>query len=172
MSFSRQHHWRVLAIAAAIAVAVAGGGAWLTDLGPWYYALRKPAWQPPDWLFGPAWTVIFALTAAAAVVAWHRTFDARGRAALIAAFAANAVCNLLWSFLFFRLHRIDWALWEVAALWASVFACMIVAGSRTRAAAWLLVPYLLWVSFAAALNFKILQLNVDGTVRVVGGLDG
>jgi tryptophan-rich sensory protein len=147
-------------IAAALsASAVAVLGALTTDLGPWYYRLRKPAWQPPDWLFGPAWTLIFALAALAAVLYWRRRMTREDRLLVIAAFALNGFLNTLWSLLFFRLERPDWALGEVGFLWLSIVALIVLLARGSRGAAWLLVPYLAWVSFASLLNWKIVQLN-------------
>jgi tryptophan-rich sensory protein len=148
----------VLAAAgAALLVAALGGAA--TDTGPWYQALRKPSWQPPDWLFAPVWTLIFALTALAGLRAWLRTPDAKGRDRLLAAYALNALLNILWSVLFFTLRRPDWALVEVAPLWLSVLLIAVVSGRRDRVASWLLVPYLVWVAFAGVLNWSVVELN-------------
>jgi tryptophan-rich sensory protein len=148
-----------VAVAAAAAVAVAVLGAISTDLGDWYYQLRQPAWKPPDWAFGPAWTVIFSLTAVAGVWAWR---DAPGRAArewLLALFALNGFLNVLWSLLYFRLRRPDWALVEVVFLWLSVALLIGALGRYSRRAAWMLVPYLVWVAYAGALNGATVSLN-------------
>ena len=146
----------VIGIAAVIAIAVAVLGALLTDIGEWYLSLEKPAWQPPDWAFGPAWTLIFATTAAAGVLAW---MTGENRPALIAAFAANAILNVAWSALFFRLRRPDWALFEVLFLWLSIAVLIAVCGQIDSRAGWLLLPYLAWVSFAAVLNAAIVRRN-------------
>jgi len=146
--------------AAAIAAAVVGAfGAWITDLGPWYYSLREPAWKPPDWLFGPAWTFIYACAALAGVLAWKNANTARARLWILALFAINVNLNILWSGLFFRLHRPDYALVEVVFLWLSIVALIIVLRRFSTTAGWLLAPYLAWVTFAAALNFEIVNLN-------------
>ena len=149
----------IIGTAAACAAAVAGLGALSTDIGPWYYALHKPAWQPPDWLFGPAWTLIFALCALSAIFYWHDHADRDDRMRVLAAFAANAFFNLFWSLLFFRLKRPDWALYEVGFLWLSILVLMLLQRRGSRRAAWLLAPYLAWVSFAAFLNWTIVKLN-------------
>jgi len=145
--------------AATVAVVVALLGAFVTDLGPWYYDLTKPDWQPPDWLFGPAWTLIFGLAAAAGVSAWRGARASSTRTRIITLFALNIFLNTLWSVLFFRLHRPDWALAEVTFLWLSIVALMHGLWSSSRLASWLLTPYLAWVSFAAVLNFTIVTLN-------------
>lgn len=151
--------WRPIAVAALAATATAALGASATDLGPWYQELRQPAWQPPDWLFGPAWTLIFALTATAGVLAWRVTPRGAARVRVLAWFALNALLNVLWTELFFGLHRPDWALAEVSALWLSIVVLIVVAGRRSRLAGWLLAPYLAWVTFAGALNVAVVRLN-------------
>jgi len=145
--------------AAAAAVLVALMGMLATDLSGWYQALEKPAWQPPDWLFGPAWTLIYALAALAGVSAWRGAADSIGRNRILTLFSLNAFLNVLWSLLFFRLHRPDWALIEVAFLWLSIIALMVGLRPFSRSSFWLLVPYLAWVTFAAVLNATIVRLN-------------
>jgi translocator protein len=142
---------------AAVVIAVLGGS--MTDTGPWYQALKKPEWQPPGWLFGPAWTTIFALAALSAAIAWRDAPTHKHREWLIAMFAANGCLNVLWSGLFFTARRPDWALIEVGFLWLSILLPMIVVGRYSNKAGLLLVPYLAWVSFAAFLNYTIVQLN-------------
>ncbi len=134
-------------------------GGILTEIGPWYRGLKKPSWQPPDWLFGPAWTVILGLAAWAAVLSWNGAVDETGRMTVIALFAANFVFHFLWSPLFFTRKRPDWALVEVPFLWASVLALAIGLREYSVLASWLVVPYLAWVSFAAILNLVIVRLN-------------
>ena len=159
---SRPGHARPVATA-AIAVFSAFGigaiGALVTQLGPWYFALAKPAWQPPDWLFGPAWTLIFALAALSGALAWRGAVTRAERVRFIGAFALNAVLNIGWSWLFFRAHRPDWALAEVALLWLSIVAMIVAVAPLSKAAGWLLAPYLAWVTFAAFLNWTIVRLN-------------
>jgi tryptophan-rich sensory protein len=155
----RLDRWKPIAAAALSATAVAVLGALATQLGKWYYTLHKPSWQPPDWLFGPAWTLIFALTALAGVLYWREPVSRNHRLELLAAFLLNAFLNLLWSLLFFRLERPDWALYEVGFLWLSIVLLIVLLARGSRVGAWLLVPYLAWVSFASFLNWKIVQLN-------------
>jgi tryptophan-rich sensory protein len=145
--------------AAAGAIVVAGLGTWATELGPWYAQLRQPDWKPSDLWFGPAWTLIYTLAATAAVKAWFGAASRRDRARLVAAFALNGVLNVLWSWLFFRARRPDWALAEVGLLWLSIVLLIVLAARASTSAAWLLAPYLLWVAFAAALNLAVVRLN-------------
>ena len=151
--------WRPIAGAAAAAIAVAGLGAAATDLGPWYQSLVKPSWQPPDWLFGPAWTLIYALTAISGAVAWSAARDARSRTRILALFALNALLNVTWSELFFGFQRPDWALAEVGLFWMSILMLIVVLRRYSRTASLLLWPYLAWVTFAAFLNLAVVRLN-------------
>jgi benzodiazapine receptor len=146
-------------IAFICASCVAGLGALMTDLGPWYHSLRRPSFQPPDWLFGPAWTTIFAMAAIAGALAWQARPPLRLWARITSLFAVNGVLNIAWSAIYFRLHRPDWALAETLALWLSVLALIFVLRQCTRTGALLMMPYLLWVSFAAVLNLAVVRLN-------------
>ena len=147
------------AIAAVAASFTAAVGATITDIGPWYQALVQPGWAPPIWLFGPAWTVIFMLCTISGTTAWMATRTRGGAEAIIGLFAINGFLNLLWSFLFFRLHRPDYAALEVGVLWSSIAALIVVIWPVSRPSALLLLPYLVWVSFAAILNRAIVELN-------------
>ena len=149
------------AIIAAIlwAVILAIAGAVLTDIGSWYRDLKKPGWQPPDWLFGPAWTIILGLAAWAALLSWSEATSPSDQAIILSVYGANFLFHLLWSPLFFRYQRPDWALVEVLFLWLSVLAMLIMAWRFTPLAGAMILPYFLWVSFAAVLNARIVQLN-------------
>ncbi len=159
MITSTAPRWKPILIAALCAAAVAALGALMTDLGPWYFNLQKPTWQPPDWLFGPAWTLIFGLCALSGYLAWRNAPNRGGRDGVIALFALNAFLNVLWSGLFFRMRRPDWALPESALLWLSILLMIIVLQRYSKWAAALLVPYLAWVSFATILNWAVVRLN-------------
>lgn len=130
-----------------------------TDIGPWYRSLEQPPWKPPDALFGPAWTLIYACAGVAAVKAWQRARSREWREWMLGLFALNAFLNVLWSLLFFRLRRPDWALAEVGLLWLSVLVLVVFLGRVSRASGWLLAPYLAWVAFAATLNLAVVQRN-------------
>lgn len=149
-------------IAAGVAVFLGVAGGLLTEIGPWYRGLRKPRLQPPDWLFGPAWTIILGLAAWSAVIAWEAAATPGERSLVVLLFGANAMLHLLWSPLFFKLKRPDWALVEVAFLWASLVALVVGLYPISPKASLLISPYLLWVSFAAWLNWQIVRLNPRG----------
>lgn len=146
-------------IAGFVATMIALVGMTITELGPWYRSLAQPAWAPPDAVYGAAWTAIYAFAALAGVSAWLAMPHGREREWLIGLFALNGFLNIAWSLLFFRMQRPDWALIEVVGLWISVAILLIYVGRRTRWGALLLVPYLLWVSFAGVLNQAIVALN-------------
>ncbi len=136
-----------------------GVGGLMTHVGAWYAALRKPSWNPPNWLFGPAWTVILGLAAWAGVLAWTAAPDPAARWRIGVLYGVNMVLHALWSPLFFTLQRPDWALIEAPLLWLSVLALVVGLAPFSTLAAWLLAPYLLWVAFAVVLNATIVRLN-------------
>ena len=145
-------------VAALGALTLAGVGGLLTTIGPWYRALRKPGWQPPDWAFGPAWTIILSMAAISAVLAWRAATPDLYPMVLIL-FGVNALFHLLWTPLFFNLRRPDWAFIEVTFLWGSLAAMIIRLWPISVTASLLLVPYIAWVTFAAYLNWTIIRLN-------------
>ena len=136
-----------------------GVGAWLTKLGPWYYALRQPTWKPSDLWFGPVWTTIFVLAGVAWWLAWGRAVTPADRALIVTAYLVNGLLNAGWSYLFFYRQRPDWGLLEVPFLWLSIVGLIVVVGRLSPLGGWLLVPYLVWVSFASVLNRAIVRLN-------------
>lgn len=146
-------------VAGGAAVVLGIGGGIATTIGPWYKNLRKPPWQPPDWLFGPAWTLILGLAAVSAGMAWNAAPDAGARTRVLILFGCNAFFHALWSPLFFNLRRPDWALIEVIFLWASLAALTVGLWPISAGASLLILPYLLWVSFATLLNRAIVRLN-------------
>ncbi len=131
----------------------------MTPIGTWYNDLRKPSLQPPNWLFGPAWTIILGLAAWSAVIAWNAAATSAAQTSVVILFATNALFHAGWSPLFFRARRPDWALIEVVFLWSSLVALVVVLWPISQQASLLIVPYLLWVSFAAWLNSAIVRLN-------------
>jgi tryptophan-rich sensory protein len=149
----------ILSVAFVISFATAGIGGALTDLGPWYQALKQPDWKPPDAAFGVIWSTIFTLGAFSGWLAWRQAPMLRERLVVLAVFLINLCLNILWSWLFFVQHRPDWSLVELYFLWASIVAMMVVSWRHSRLAAVLLVPYLAWVTTAGFLNQANIQLN-------------
>ena len=146
-------------IAGSLALITAIVGGTITVLDDWYYSLQQPAWAPPDYMFGIIWTAVFALIALAGVAAWQKAQTRREIEITIGLFALNGFLNLGWSFLFFRMERPDLAFYELIALWLSILALIILCGRFSKASALLLLPYLLWVTIAGALNYQVVQLN-------------
>ena len=125
----------------------------------WYVALSKPAWTPPNSLFGPVWGVLYLVIAVAAWLVWKKAGFA-GAAVPLAVFAIQLALNAAWSWLFFGLHQLGLALTEIALLWLSILVTIALFWRIVPAAGLLMIPYLLWVSFATALNFAIWRLNL------------
>ena len=126
--------------------------------GEWFAALKKPAWNPPGWVFGPVWTALYAMMAAAAWLVWRRGGWKEQRKPLLI-FLAQLALNAVWTALFFGLHRPGVAFAEIVLLWLAIVATLVAFRPVNRTAAWLLVPYLAWVSFAAVLNGTLWRLN-------------
>lgn len=123
--------------------------------GPFYAVLQKPAWTPPDTVFPPVWTAIYIMIALAGWIAWR----AQGFGPLLWLWLGQLVLNAAWSYLMFGEKQIVHALVDIGALWLVILAFIVVAWPVRRSAALLFIPYFLWVSFAAALNFEIWRLN-------------
>jgi translocator protein len=123
--------------------------------GTWYAGLAKPAWTPPNAVFGPVWTVLYIAIAIAGWLVWRA-----GRAApALVLWGIGLVLNALWSWLFFGQNAIGWALLDIAVLWATILGFVLAAWPRSRVASLLFLPYLVWVGYASALNFAIWRLN-------------
>ncbi|MFT3830590.1 MAG: TspO/MBR family protein [Opitutaceae bacterium] len=124
----------------------------------WYAALTKPLWNPPNWVFGPVWTTLYCLMGVAAWLVWRRG-GWRVQRRPLGWFSAQLVLNALWTPLFFGFHRLDFALLEIVVLWCAAVATMVAFARASAVAAWLLAPYLAWVSFATFLTFTLWKLN-------------
>jgi tryptophan-rich sensory protein len=142
---------------AAFAVAAIGGA--LTDIGPWYLGLKQPSWKPSDAAFGPVWTTLFVLCAVSGVIGWERAPNAASRRSMLWAFGMNGVLNVVWSLLFFKLRRPDLAGFEVLFLWASIVMLIVLLKRWAPVSAWLLAPYLAWVTLAVSINWAVVVFN-------------
>jgi translocator protein len=161
--FTQEPHERgfllPLLLATGFTVAVGWLGGELTQLGPWYQALKKPWWQPPDWAFPIAWTTIFVLSVLAMAFAWRDITREVQRNAVVVLFGLTGGLNVLWSYLFFHLQRPDWALWEVGVLWFTIFLMVIACLRDSKTGSLLFLPYLIWVSIASYLTYEVVRLN-------------
>jgi translocator protein len=150
--------WAALAGWVGLCYLAAFVGSRFTDTGAWFRALEQPAWAPPDRVFGPVWTVLYTLMGIAAWLVW-RARGFRGAPTALGLFLVQLVLNVAWSGLFFALQRPDLAFAEIVVLWAAIVATVVAFWRVRPLAGALLLPYLAWVTFAAALNFAIWRLN-------------
>lgn len=141
----------IIAVGASELAGIIGSVFTAPSISTWYAGLVKPALNPPAWVFAPVWTTLFALMGIALWLAWSRRN--------IRIFAVQLALNVLWSFLFFGQHRPGWALIDIVLLLAAIIWTMVAFSKTSKAAAWFLAPYLLWVSFASYLNYALWALN-------------
>jgi translocator protein len=140
---------------------LAGGiGAIFTSksVATWYKTLKRPSLNPPDWVFGPVWTILFLLMGISLYLVWTSE-NVGGKKLAIWVFGLQLALNVLWSIIFFGAHRPDLALVEIFVLWLAILANIFVFCSISKPAGLLLLPYLFWVSFAAYLNYNLWKLN-------------
>lgn len=150
----------VLALVLPQIVGGLGAVATASSVSTWYRRLRKPSWNPPRWLFGPVWTLLYLAMGAASWLVWRRRREAGQPAGLeLGLYGTQLGLNLLWSVLFFGRRRLDWALAEIGLLWAAILATLVTFYRAEPLAGLLLVPYQLWTTFAAALNAAVWRLN-------------
>jgi benzodiazapine receptor len=145
-------------LALCFAAAGAGSAATLPAIGGWYASIRKPSWTPPNGVFGPVWTTLYAMMAVSAWLVWREAGGRRRRAAL-GLFILQLALNLAWSILFFGLHRPGAAMADIVGLWLAIVATIVAFRRARPLAGAILVPYLAWVSFASALNLAIWRMN-------------
>ncbi|MBL8816573.1 MAG: tryptophan-rich sensory protein [Planctomyces sp.] len=153
-------HWVGLVLSVAVCIGAAGLGSAATtpEIGGWYQTIVKPTWNPPSWLFAPVWTTLFVMMGISAWLIW-RPAGFMGAPRPLALFATQLALNVAWSWIFFGMHQIGWAFFEIVILWLAIAATMVAFFRHSKPAGWLLVPYLGWVSFASVLNFTLWQLN-------------
>jgi len=125
----------------------------------WYLMIQKPSFNPPSWIFGPVWTTLYVLMGISFYLVWIKGFETKTAKVALMLFIAQLVLNALWSILFFGLHSPLWAFVEIVFLWAMIVMTIFFFYRISQPSAYLLVPYILWVSFAAILNFSIYWLN-------------
>ena len=148
----------VVAVVVCYGAALLGNLATMPQIPTWYAGIAKPPWTPPDWLFGPVWSLLYAMMAVAAWLIWRQSDWKTAKSPLLW-FAAQLILNSLWSILFFGMQKPAWSMVEVFFLWLAILMTVRAFWPVSRLAAGLLVPYLLWVSFASVLNVAIWQLN-------------
>jgi tryptophan-rich sensory protein len=149
----------VSSLALVLVVAVVGGAATASSVGDWYDGLAKAPWNPPSWLFGPAWTVLYVLMAVAAWLVAREGVDEHDVRVALVLYGVQLALNLAWSLVFFGLRRPGFALVVIVALLVAIAATAVAFHAVSPAAAWLLAPYLAWVAFAATLNGWVALAN-------------
>lgn len=144
-------------ILASFAAGLIGSIATIPNVDTWYLTLVQPAWTPPNWVFGPVWNVLYVLMGISAALVWKS--ERTGKRWVLVLFFFHLLVNTAWSLVFFGLHDTSSSLLIIKALWLLIIALMIAFWRYSHVATYLLVPYLLWVSYAASLNLGIMLLN-------------
>ena len=157
-----KHQWIKLAISIAICqlAGIIGSVFTANSVGTWYKTLIKPIFNPPSWIFGPVWIILFVLMGISLYLVWNaKTKDKKTKRTAIAVFGIQLFLNILWSLFFFGLQQPYYAFVEIIFLWVGILASMILFYRISKTAAYLLIPYILWVSFAIVLNYYLWILN-------------
>ena len=149
----------IIAIAIPVAVGAISGFFTATGVESWYQTINKPSWNPPGWIFAPVWTTLYIMMGVALFLVWKSDSSDILKKTAITLFTIQLVLNFFWSFIFFDQHQIGWALVEIIAMWIFILLTIFAFGNISKLAAWLLVPYISWVSFATILNYTIWKLN-------------
>lgn len=148
----------ISSIALCVLLGSVGGLVTVNEIPNWYATLNKPSFNPPNWLFGPVWTTLYVLMGISVYLIWKQPVSTERNKAL-QLFILQFILNFCWSFIFFGLHATGWALMEMIALWILILLSILHFAKHSKTAAWLLVPYIAWVSFALLLNAAIWRLN-------------
>lgn len=147
----------VIAIAIPLLVGWIGGSVTASEIPTWYAHLNKPSWNPPSWLFAPVWTALYILMGIALYLVWKPATPFKATAIVL--FSIQMLLNFSWSYIFFAKHHAGWAFVDIMALWIAILLTIIAFGRISKTAAWLLLPYIFWVTFASVLNYTIWQMN-------------
>ena len=149
----------VIAILIPLLVGFTSGFFTATGVDSWYQTIQRPSWNPPNWIFAPVWTTLYILMGIALYLIWKADSDTPVKKYAITLFAVQLILNFFWSFIFFSQHQPGWAFVEIVVMWLMILLTIFAFAKINTTAAWLLVPYISWVSFAAILNFTIWKLN-------------
>lgn len=149
----------IISIALPVAVGATSGFFTATGVDSWYQTINKPSWNPPGWIFGPVWTTLYVMMGIALFLVWKSNTNEALKKTAITLFAVQMVLNFFWSFIFFKQEQSGWALVEIIVLWVAILLTIFAFAKVNKTAAWLLVPYISWVSFATILNYTIWKLN-------------
>ncbi|WP_259067819.1 TspO/MBR family protein [Mucilaginibacter sp. X4EP1] len=149
----------VISLLITLSIGTVAGFVTTPQISTWYAGLNKPLFNPPDWSFGPAWTLLYIMMAIAAYLVWDKRHKSNKYTSACIIYFVQLLLNFLWSIVFFGMHQILGALVIIGLLFFSIMITIAVFKKISKAAAWLLAPYLLWVAFAGVLNFDIYILN-------------
>jgi len=149
----------IASIALCYLVAFLGSVFTFSSIPTWYAQLNKPFFNPPNWIFGPVWTVLYFLMAVSLYIIWNKNLENKKQDKAIKIFIFQLTLNLLWSLVFFGLHQPLLGLITIIILWFSIFITIKYFYKLSKPSGYLLVPYILWVSFASVLNFAIVVVN-------------
>ncbi len=150
-----------LIISIAIPVLIGGLSGFFTASGvySWYQTIQKPSWNPPSWIFAPVWTTLYVMMGISLFLVWKADATAQIKRKAIVLFSIQLALNFSWSLIFFSLQQPGWALVEIIVMWFFILLTILAFAPINRIAAWLLVPYISWVSFATILNYTLWKLN-------------
>jgi benzodiazapine receptor len=149
----------IIAISIPLLIGFTSGFFTITGAGSWYQTIQKPSWNPPGWVFGPVWTTLYVMMGIALFLIWKSSANKEAKQTAILFFSIQLVLNFFWSFIFFNQQQPGWALVEIIVLWSAILVTIFSFSKINNTAAWLLVPYISWVSFATILNYTIWKLN-------------
>jgi tryptophan-rich sensory protein len=143
-----------------ITLTVGGISSYFTagQVNTWFTTVNKPSFNPPNWVFGPVWSVLYIMMGVSVFLVWQQPAS-KQRTLALPIFGIQLMLNFWWSIIFFKFHAMGWALVEIIALWCSILLTIISFSKLSKLAAWLLVPYIAWVSFATLLNSAFWYLN-------------
>jgi len=149
----------IISVVSCLAIGNLGTLFTVPNIATWYATLTKPSFNPPNWIFAPVWTTLFILMGISLFLIWNSQKKDKNRKAFFVVFIINLILNVLWSLIFFGLHMTGLAFLEVILLALSIIILMVLSWKISKAAAFLLAPYLLWVCFASFLNYNLWILN-------------
>ncbi len=148
----------IVALIFTIGIGSLGAIFTVNEITTWYQTIIKPSFNPPNWLFGPVWTILYALMGVSLFLVWKKS-PSTDRNWAIGVFMIQFVLNFCWSIIFFKYHLLGWALIEILIMWVFILLTILFFYQHSKVAAILLLPYLFWVSFATILNAAIFRLN-------------
>ncbi len=149
----------IISVATPIAIGAVAGSFTASSVNGWFTTLVKPSFNPPNWLFGPVWTALYIMMGISCYLVWNSKVAEKIKNEALVFYLIQLLLNFLWSFIFFYAEQPGWALIDIILMWVMILLTILKFGRISSIAAWLLVPYISWVSFATILNFAIWKLN-------------